>query len=152
MTSTSGAIMPCPPPWLAFGNHCYLYVIKEMLFLEAEEYCSNFSKPGQAAHLVSISDQAENGFIGQYAERISSKRFWIGFNDMQQEGNFVWMDGSLGNFSNWDDGEPNNSKNQQHCTNVYADRVNYTWDDRQCYRSHRFVCKMLTVQSHLRDK
>ena len=144
--------MPCPPPWLAFGNHCYLYVIEEMKFLKAEEYCSNFSKPGKVAHLVSISDQAENSFVGQYVERIKNTKFWIGFNDMEEEGNFLWMDGSLGNFSNWHDNEPNNFNGEQHCTYIDVGRFNYKWDDAQCRHSYSFMCKMLTVQSLLRDK
>ena len=34
---------------------------------------------------------------------------WIGYNDIDNEGTFVWDDGSTSTYTNWADGEPNDA-------------------------------------------
>ena len=46
----------------------------------------------------------------------SSERIWIGCNDLQQEGRFVWVHNNQPVvYSHWAPGEPNNSNNDNHC-------------------------------------
>ena len=56
---------------------------------------------------------------------------WIGLNDIAKEGRYVWSDGSVNNYTNWNTGEPNNWWNQsdEDCT-VF--RVSGTWNDLPC--------------------
>ncbi len=62
-------------------------------------------------HLVSIEDAGENAFVQQSFGTLggTSRRLWIGFNDVAVEGSFAWTDGTPAGYSNWNGGEPNDS-------------------------------------------
>ena len=130
----------CPPPWLAFRDNCYLHVIEKKTFVDAEQFCSTFSKPGRPAHLVSIADSEENDFILQYAMAVNKRNFWIGYNDIEFEGIYVWMDGSMAGFEQWAAGEPSfTGRYVQDCTQMYT---NGRWDDFGCTGKRSFMCKI----------
>lgn len=57
-------------------------------------------------HLVTINDAAEQAWL---IDTFGSNLFyWIGFNDITAEGNWVWVSGEPVTYTNWMDGEPNN--------------------------------------------
>ncbi|XP_077867226.1 sushi, nidogen and EGF-like domain-containing protein 1 [Saccoglossus kowalevskii] len=68
-----------------------------------------------------------------------NKGFWIGLNDRDSEGNFVWSDGSTlepGDFSRWAADQPNDNHqgdpiNGQDCVQLWAERA-LKWDDDYC--------------------
>ena len=53
---------------------------------------------------------------------------WIGYNDIDTEGTFVWDDGSTSTFTNWVNGEPNQSGDED-CVHT---RSNLQWNDANC--------------------
>ena len=67
-------------------------------------------------HLVSITDLSENDWIRTQFGNVSgvSNDFWLGYNDRQSEGNFVWSNGEVTNYENWNTGEPNNAGNEDY--------------------------------------
>lgn len=50
------------------------------------------------AYLVSINDKAENEWLQEIFER---ERFWIGLNDVAEEGQWVWHSGEPVTYTNW---------------------------------------------------
>lgn len=80
-------------------------------------------------HLASIADQSENDFIhqnfGNYGG--TTQRLWIGFNDITNEGAFVWPDGTPTNYTNWSGGEPNNAGSGEDVAEMFG--VQGTWND-----------------------
>ncbi|PTQ88146.1 C-type lectin domain-containing protein [Agitococcus lubricus] len=62
------------------------------------------------ANLATISNADENKWLVD--NMLNGKSAWIGFNDIQQEGNFKWISGETTNYSNWNSGEPNNAGNE----------------------------------------
>lgn len=58
-------------------------------------------------HLVTINDAAEQTWLIDTFG--SNLYYWIGFNDIAAEGTWVWVSGEPVTYTNWMDGEPNNS-------------------------------------------
>ena len=63
---------------------------------------------------------------------------WIGFNDLESEGTFVWVDGTPVDYVNWQQTQPDNYDGIQHCVIVAVESGE--WFDRHCPNQlHQFV-------------
>lgn len=80
------------------NGHWYLLLSQERSWHTAHEYCR-----GMGAHLVTISDEAENRFV----YNISSFT-WLGASDEKEEGVWVWVTSEPMTYTNWAEREPNN--------------------------------------------
>jgi hypothetical protein len=56
-------------------------------------------------HLVTLNSGEEESWIKQVFG--ADQHFWIGFNDIEVEGNWVWVSGMPVVYTNWAEGEPN---------------------------------------------
>ena len=70
-------------------------------------YCDNIADAmdqaaTEKAYLVSINDEAENDWLQGIFER---ERFWIGLNDVAEEGQWVWHSGEPVRYTNWGEHE-----------------------------------------------
>ena len=118
-------------------NSCYLYSSSTKTWSDAAAYCRSNGN----GRLVTISSQAENDFLKSMA---NGNRCWIGYNDIQTEGTFVWADSSeSSSFTNWFWGEPNNMQNQD-CGVLYSSG---NWDDDYCTNLYTFLCESSKVSS-----
>ena len=72
---------------------------------------------------------------------LSPEGVWIGANDKDVEGTWVWTDGSAWKLENWRTGEPNND--HEHCAEMKANVQNGKWNDVQCAGPDffEFICK-----------
>ena len=68
--------------------------------------------------------------------------YWIGLQDLQSEGNWVWNDGVPVN-SNfpWGPGEPNNSNNGEHCGEIFIADDGIIGNDAVCSRASVEICQ-----------
>ncbi len=58
------------------------------------------------AHLVAVNNQEEEVWVKDtFGWGI---HYWIGFNDIEEEGNWVWTSGEPVTYTNWSPSEPNN--------------------------------------------
>ena len=64
-----------------------------------------------------------------YNTATNSTTCWIGLNDIDDEGTFVWADGTDSTFTYWTPGEPNNSSDGEDCTGTNGVS---TWNDFNC--------------------
>ena len=58
-------------------------------------------------HLATINDEMEELWLRSTFG--ASEPFWIGFNDIAVEGEWVWVSGEPVTWTNWDEGEPTNA-------------------------------------------
>ena len=81
----------CYPRWLPFQAsgvyYCYIQVFKSATWQEARQECRE-----READLVSIGSQVEWEFVLGKLQRGQS--IWLGLNDRQKEGHWIWSDGS----------------------------------------------------------
>ena len=83
----------------------YAAVPQKMSYQDAEAYCvANFNN----GHLISIhNDEQQEDANKMCADASPEKSCWIGLNDYDNEGTFVWTDGSARDYDHFSPGEPN---------------------------------------------
>ena len=72
-------------------------------------------------------------------------KWWISLSDKLVEGEWVW-ETSLATladtgYSNWDDGQPNNSGGSENCV-YYSESHDSKWVDSRCYDLANFICEL----------
>ena len=60
-------------------------------------------------YLLTINSEAENTWVKDNLGDYKWDSYWLGLNDINEEGTFVWDNGSESTYSNWWQGEPNNA-------------------------------------------
>ena len=113
-----------------------------MNWLEAEEGCQGLNP---AAHLASVSSQEENDFIFSLIKDDSVSYVWLGGSDSYSEGDWTWSDGSLFDFTYWqNDGSQGNGGPSQNCLVMNTNNQYYakTWYDVECYHKYLFICEI----------
>ncbi|XP_037360593.1 low affinity immunoglobulin epsilon Fc receptor [Talpa occidentalis] len=125
----------CPERWVYFQRKCYYFGEGAKRWFQARIECRNLQ--GQ---LVSIHSQEEQDFLTRHASRTES---WIGLRDLDVEGEFVWMDGTTPDYSNWRPGEPNNGGQGENCVMMQGSGQ---WNDAYCRNLlDNWVCDRLAT-------
>ena len=99
----------------------------------AEEMSSNVG-----GHLVSITSEEENDFIHSITEQYGLNEAWIGFTDETTEGDWEWTTGEDVVFTNWAEGEPNDSGGED-CAEIWYEG---TWNDAPCEWDIPFIMEV----------
>jgi hypothetical protein len=118
-----------------FEGHNYLFCAMPENWLAALTTCVS-----AGYNLVSIGGSLENAFVFDTANSISNDRWWLGLNDILQEGTFIWPDGSPVTYTNWGSGEPNNLGNED-CGQINRYYPDDTWNDEPCINRLFFICE-----------
>ncbi|KAH0623425.1 hypothetical protein JD844_006170 [Phrynosoma platyrhinos] len=101
-------------------------------FQDSKATC--FQAGGQ---LASPRTPAENSAIQQIVVR-HNKGAYLGMNDLQSKGTFKHLNGDEVGYTNWANGEPNNSGGKEDCIEIYLDGK---WNDKSCSESRLIVCE-----------
>nr|XP_057932133.1 galactose-specific lectin nattectin-like [Doryrhamphus excisus] len=126
----------CPKGWTQLDNRCFFFQNVVVNFYTAETICNILG-----GNLASIHSNLENEVIRQVILQGAgfTRHTWIGFSDAIQEGNFVWTDGSEVDYTDWENGRPNNRNGNQHCAVVNFNNVD-NWNDIRCRQRRPFIC------------
>ncbi|XP_066540523.1 collectin-11 isoform X2 [Hoplias malabaricus] len=112
----------------------YLLVKEEKRYRDAESYCQ-----GRGGHLAMPKDAAANRAIAGYIAEAGLSRVYIGINDLEREGHFVYVELSpMTTFSRWREGEPNNAYEDEDCVELVSSGE---WVDVSCSLTMYFVCE-----------
>ena len=76
-------ISGCPDGWLSVGSSCYRASVEKMTWYEAQEDC--WAHGGYLAELTSREEETAVNEVVNHDEH-----FWIGLNDVAQEGEKVY--------------------------------------------------------------
>ena len=96
---------------------------------EAEAYCESIG-----GHLATITSETELNYILSILEgHPSIECYWLGGTDKETEGTWKWITNENWEYTNWEDGEPNNTDNEDYLA-IYNFCSNYsyprgTWND-----------------------
>uniref|UniRef100_A0A8D0EP31 Collectin subfamily member 11 n=1 Tax=Strix occidentalis caurina TaxID=311401 RepID=A0A8D0EP31_STROC len=115
-------------------RNIYLLVKEEKRYKEAQLYCH-----GRGGTLSMPKDETANNLIASYINQAGLTRVFIGINDLEKEGNFVYSDRSpMQTFNKWRSGEPNNAYDEEDCVEMVASGG---WNDVACHITMYFVCE-----------
>ncbi|XP_078503991.1 collectin-11 isoform X1 [Lissotriton helveticus] len=115
-------------------NKIYLLVKEEKKYTDAQLYCQ-----GRGGTLCMPKDDTANALIASYIHQSGLIRVFIGINDLEKEGHYVYSDRSpMQTFNKWCDGEPNNAYNEENCIEMVASGC---WNDVSCHITMYFICE-----------
>ena len=120
------------------GNgHSYQKFENTVSWTEAQTYCES-----QGGYLATATSLEEKHFI--FSQLGTADLVWLGGTDAGHEGTWSWVTNEPWNYSNWDEGEPNNGYGNENylLMNYYG-----TWNDMSLDNRLRFVCEWNNDQS-----
>ncbi|XP_056596737.1 CD209 antigen-like protein 2 [Triplophysa dalaica] len=77
---------PCEYGWTEHDGHCYLFSSEKRTYFDSRLLCL-----ASDAHLVIINNAKEQHFLVSKAKEF----FWIGLNDLETEGRWVWVNNQI---------------------------------------------------------
>jgi hypothetical protein len=117
-----------------FGDIEYLFCFNAVEWPDARQDCL-----AQGGDLASVHDEGTNEELFWAAIEIAGSSWWFGLSDLEEEGEYVWTDGTPFDFEDWGDGEPNNSGEEDCCH--WADWNDGRWNDMPCDYHLPYVCQ-----------
>ena len=102
----------------------------------AQAHCA-----AQGARMVKIDSREENDAVYAAAQAVREQDYWLGMDDRDEEGTFLWADGSPVEFERWHAGEPNDWGEGEDCAAFWSDDH---WNDYYCDRELGVICEALS--------
>ena len=117
--------------WISLGGMEFAFDNDGLTSDGAEALCTTIGgklyEPRDASVMQDVTNQAKTAGINE---------FWIGINDKDQEGTFVYSSNNAPLlFTNWASGEPNNHDQVEDCAIIKSS--NGKWNDLHCTDNER---------------
>ncbi|XP_074640218.1 lymphocyte antigen 75-like [Tubulanus polymorphus] len=133
----------CPGGFSSRRNTCYKIFTTAKNWMESEKTCVKYG-----GHLLTIVDSEQNEFYKTIAQNYGNS-VWIGFNDIEKEGDFVWSSNTDVVYTNWGKywgsyAQPwTRGKLAGDCVVLSKEgKMKYTWDDISCEMKRAFICEI----------
>ncbi|NXG57368.1 MRC1 protein, partial [Hemiprocne comata] len=123
------------------ADSCLKFFVREgnqkKSWFEAEEFCREIG-----GNLVTINRREEQILIWQLAsdKGLNTQAFWIGLFLLNPDEGFAWVDGSPVIYENWDEHEPNNREELEHCV-MFNRSPQMRWNDLRCEHLLNWICE-----------
>ncbi|XP_077118562.1 uncharacterized protein LOC143774687 isoform X5 [Ranitomeya variabilis] len=127
-----GLCTSCPAGWSRLGSSCYSFSTSHQTWQNSQEECRK-----RDSSLLILKSNME---LDAVRPLTGNKRFWIGLK--KGNGNtWLWVDGTMAVYTNWNIGEPNNAAQREHCTEMIAGG----WNDFDCDKAIDYICQKTTT-------
>lgn len=141
----------CPPLWTSGPRGCYRYMSTPKSWEAARAICNGFSScDGGVGDLVSITSEAETTFLALLRQASNmanpAPSFWTGGNDQLRENAWQWSNGQMWQYTNWEQGQPDNRGGSEDCMRFPGQRSVNQWDDWDCFTELPSVCHLLVEE------
>jgi hypothetical protein len=103
-SSDEGSSIYIPSDAHYVNGHYYKMYEMDYTWTEASEYCT-----AQGGHLMTITSAEEQAILQDLGLK-SGTNYWIGGTDSKREGRWKWVTGEKWIYTEWADGEPDNSQ------------------------------------------
>ena len=106
---------------LDYDGHSYACFFGCSTWEEARDQCESMG-----GHLAVITSKEEDEALFAFTRYCGYDNVYIGYSDIEEEGNWQWVNGETSDYSNWNESEPNGfTPNENYA--VYGD--NGAWYD-----------------------
>ncbi|XP_078685533.1 uncharacterized protein LOC144918545 [Branchiostoma floridae x Branchiostoma belcheri] len=127
----------CPSGYTAYGGACFKAYNQDKTYSQAREVCA-----ADGALLAMPKDRDVDNFVRELKNDVNKiSHFWFGLNDGNNEGEWVWEDGTphdiITDWNLWQPGEPNGNEGEN-CANYYGSG----WNDASCSSAYKFICQL----------
>ncbi|XP_041667821.1 CD209 antigen-like isoform X3 [Cheilinus undulatus] len=119
----------CSAGWTYTTSRCYYFAFSSTLIRRTWQDARDFCRK-QGGDLAVIDSREKNS------------GFWIGLRDVDEEGNWRWLDGTPLTVSFWNTGEPNNQGNEDCAATYPRDNPFFSWNDAPCSHHLKWICEM----------
>ncbi|XP_041452609.1 snaclec agglucetin subunit beta-1-like [Lytechinus variegatus] len=122
------------PEWLVYENKEYLFAhYDDSTYDYALFYCQS-----QGAHLPVVTSHQQNAFLNTFTNKLSVFTYWIGLNDMDNDGIFTWVN----NVDLQESGYTNfvSLPQQGNCIKISPNHSGQ-WFDSDCASQSSFICQ-----------
>jgi hypothetical protein len=127
-------------------GHWYFVSQQPMSWHDGLNFTDTVDVGGDIIHMATINSPEENDFVNDNLNYFGIESgVWIGLTDEFEEGNWQWVTGEPVNFTNWVDGEPNNSGGLEHYAEMYP--FSGEWND----AAHDFANRVLIEYIQVRQ-
>ncbi|XP_051240079.1 asialoglycoprotein receptor 1-like isoform X2 [Dicentrarchus labrax] len=124
----------CPANWMKFSRSCYLISTTMANWDGSKAFCESHD-----AQLVIISSFEEQRFISSF-----DLNFWIGLTDKEEEGEWIWVNGTAAYTKYWRTNQPDNARGSEDCAQILKGySVTENWNDIPCIQVFNFVCEKM---------
>jgi hypothetical protein len=118
--------------WACTESSGYALCDTATAWATAEQVCE-----GLGGTLAQLGDSGENSTVASLAVTPT----WIGANDIDVEGDWVWADGSTVHYDDWAAGEPDDAGDAD-CAITNTSGRRGEWSDMRCTSEYQFVCEL----------
>ena len=105
---------------------------------DAETHCR-----GEGGHLASIVSEEDARLVMALAEEAEEGLIWLGGTDQEQEGDWLWRDGSRWNYEQWQEGGYGSQGDKENCLVLAFAQI---WRDYACTSTYPFICQAKALQ------
>ncbi|MDA3863725.1 MAG: FG-GAP-like repeat-containing protein [Deltaproteobacteria bacterium] len=124
----------CTVHFEPLGRKIYLSCSEPMTFEQAVQFCGQ-----QHSEMLVLNNDNENNFVASFI----TEAVWLGITDQEEEGNFVTLDNNSPDYTNWEEGQPDNYNSSEDCA-VLRTSSN-KWNDLACDSTQAVVCETSAI-------
>ncbi|XP_078253417.1 collectin-12 [Rhinoraja longicauda] len=125
----------CPPNWRRFKGKCYYFSTDLVEFAEGNSLCKIMS-----SDMIIINNQEEQQWVRNQMNGINY--YWIGLSDTKEHNVWRWVDGTIAQYTNWKQGQPDNWKEEGFTEDCAGLANSALWNDFFCTDTIRVICEM----------
>ncbi|CAI9599908.1 unnamed protein product [Staurois parvus] len=113
----------CETGWQPFKGSCYFFTNLRSNWMKARSSCVI-----KGADLAVITSEEEQNFISR---QTGDQPYWIGLNDIEEEGKWTWVDGTdyASSYKAWMPNQPSDSDKNEDCAHLLSKGK---WNDNKC--------------------
>ncbi|XP_066267339.1 C-type lectin mannose-binding isoform-like [Branchiostoma lanceolatum] len=127
----------CPSGYITHEGACFKAYNQTKTYNQARQVCA-----ADEAVLAMPKDMDVDNFLRDLKNVVdNTSRFWFGLSDQNDEGEWVWEDGTphdiTTDWDHWQEGEPNENGGGDDCANYFGSG----WNDAPCSSAYKFICQ-----------